>query len=683
MMDNIKMVTAHTVVAGSGAAGLNAADRLRQYGVEDVILVTEHMNAGTSRNTGSDKQTYYKLSLAGGRGDSVRRLAQVLCGGGCVDGDHALCEAALSCQGFFKLVELGVPFPRDRFGEFVGYKTDHDPNERGTSAGPYTSRYMTEALEQSVRQRQVPIFDHHQIIRILAPEGRVRAVLCLDTKSAGYVLIKCENLIYATGGPAGIYGDSVYPASQLGSSGLAFAAGVRGKNLTEWQYGMASLRPRWNVSGSYMQVLPRFVSTDQEGKDEREFLAGSCGTLEAMMDLVFLKGYQWPFDVNKAAEGSSLIDLMVYRETCVRNRRVWLDYRENPGKKPVDFEALSEETRGYLKKAGACQPTPYERLCCLNAPAAAFYEEHGVHLEREMLEIAVCAQHHNGGLSVDAWWQTNVEGFFAVGEAAGTHGIYRPGGSALNAGQVGSTRAAEYIARIQPLKALAGGGPQEKPMQPGACSDAELMRQAERFLSKGNACAQLADYKRKRKEAARQMSKCGAVLRNRAAMAELSREIGKELDALEAISRAAAGETTPQPQTLPWHEWAASAENLSQFYRYLDTLICQKVCLEAMLDYINHGGKSRGSAVYPEETCERGMPGQIVVPELAAFSLDGPEGREHQNEVQEIAYDEALGTCQSFWRPVRRLEDIPESGSFEVVWKAYRELERGAAGQQV
>ena len=88
----------HTVVVGSGAAGLNAADRLFQYGVRDLALVTENMNWGTSRNTGSDKQTYYKLSLAGDAPDSVRKLAQVLYDGGCVDGEHALCEAALSCQ---------------------------------------------------------------------------------------------------------------------------------------------------------------------------------------------------------------------------------------------------------------------------------------------------------------------------------------------------------------------------------------------------------------------------------------------------------------------------------------------------------------------------------------------------------------------------------------------------------
>ena len=50
------------------------------------------------------------------------------------------------------------------------------------------------------------------------------------------------------------------------------SGGGEGQNLTEWQYGLASVRPRWNVSGTYMQVLPRFISTDPQGGDQREFL---------------------------------------------------------------------------------------------------------------------------------------------------------------------------------------------------------------------------------------------------------------------------------------------------------------------------------------------------------------------------------------------------------------------------
>ena len=51
---------------------------LYELGHTDVAIVTEGMNCGTSRNTGSDKQTYYKLSLSGSDADSVREMASSL-----------------------------------------------------------------------------------------------------------------------------------------------------------------------------------------------------------------------------------------------------------------------------------------------------------------------------------------------------------------------------------------------------------------------------------------------------------------------------------------------------------------------------------------------------------------------------------------------------------------------------
>lgn len=73
----------------------------------------------------------------------------------------------------------------------------------------------------------------------------------------------------------------------------------------------------------------------------------------------------------------------------------------------------------------------------MNQSAIDFYRDKGVDLYTQPLEIALCAQHNNGGIGIDCWWQTDVKGLFAVGEAAASHGVYRPGGTALNAGQVG------------------------------------------------------------------------------------------------------------------------------------------------------------------------------------------------------------------------------------------------------
>ena len=434
------------IVIGTGAAGYNAACRLKEMGV-NVAIVTEGVNCGTSRNTGSDKQTYYKLGLGGDSPDSVRKMAENLFAGGCVDGDNALCEAALSVRSFMNLCELGVEFPVNRYGEYVGYKTDHDPYARATSAGPLTSKFMTEALQKKAKEIGIALCDNLLAVEILKKGNAVCGLLCIEQKSGKAVAFKCGDIVMATGGPAGIYADSVYPECHTGSSSLALLAGAKAQNLTMWQYGLASVAPRWNVSGTYMQVLPRFVSIDSEG-NEREFLTDYLVDAYTALNLVFLKGYQWPFDPKKAEKGSSQIDMIVYNECVLKGRRVYLDFTKNPfGLDEIDYSKLSSEAYDYLNKAEATFGTPIERLAKMNAPAIELYNSKGVDITKDYLEIALCAQHNNGGIAVDMWWQTAVRGLFAAGECAGTHGISRPGGSALNAGQVGSLRAAQYISQ--------------------------------------------------------------------------------------------------------------------------------------------------------------------------------------------------------------------------------------------
>ena len=431
----------HTLIIGTGCAGFNAADKLFDLGVTDIAIISEGRFMGTSRNTGSDKQTYYKLSLCGGEGDSVREMADTLYAGGGVMGEHALCEAAYSTRCFMRLVELGVPFPTNEFGEYAGYKTDHDPRTRATSCGPLTSKYMTEALEKSCLRKGIAIIDFQRAVKILTDETGVTGVACVSTVTGACTVFECQNVILCTGGPAGIYRNTVYPESQHGATGLAVEAGASLSNMEEWQYGMASTKFRWNLSGTYQQVLPRYVSVDTEGV-EREFLYDALG--EASLGLIFLKGYQWPFDVRKA-EASSQIDLLVAAE-IKKGNRVFLDFNRNPKGLEKGFSVLPAEAYGYLEKSGALFGTPIERLAKMNVGAIELYASHGIDLYGEYLEIAVCAQHCNGGVTVDLNWQTEVEGLYCAGEAAGTFGVYRPGGSALNSTQVGSLRAAEHIA---------------------------------------------------------------------------------------------------------------------------------------------------------------------------------------------------------------------------------------------
>jgi len=436
----LPVYTLDTLVIGSGCAGYNAADWLHDLGRRDIAILTDGKDRGASRNAGSDKQTYYKLALGGDTPDCVSAMAADLFAGGGMHGDHALIMAACSAKCFYKLANLGVPFPTNQYGEYVGYRTDHDQTQRATSAGPLTSKYMTEALEQSAAAKGIHLFDNMMALRLLVRDNVLHGVLALDlsrleSKTFGLTLFSINHAILATGGPAGVYHRSVYPHSQAGMTGMALEAGAGADNLMSWQYGLASTKFRWNVSGTYQQVIPRYVSMDEAGY-MREFLPAQD------LDVVFLKGYEWPFD---PAKPSSRVDWLVYREIHEKGRRVFLDFRSDPT--GLDFKSLSGETRQYLECSGALLSTPIARLEKMNPQAVALYLANGIDLRREPLEIDVCAQHCNGGVAVDADWQSGVRGLYTVGEAAGTFGSRRPGGAALNAAQVGSMRAAQHIAR--------------------------------------------------------------------------------------------------------------------------------------------------------------------------------------------------------------------------------------------
>ena len=467
---DVPVTCANTIIVGAGAAAMNCAVKLvefwRQRGVTDpqdrLLVVTGGLALGASRMSGSDKQTYYKMGTSPRVPDTAEDFAKTLTAFGCCNGDTALAEGIGSLRGFYHLVEVGVPFPHDPWGAFIGYKTDHDPYERATSAGPKTSKFMSECLQAKARRLGVQIVDKHPVVRFATggegEDRRITGMFCLDRAKTtagetGLSLFVAENWVLAGGGPGEIYKTTVYPRGQVGLHAPALLAGLDACNLTESQYGLASIKYRWNVSGTYMQAIPRIYSTDADGGDDREFLTEYFDDMPSMAANVFLKGYQWPFDAQRITDHqSTLVDMAVHQETVVRGRRVWMDFLRNPvgaqGWDAFDLEAVGDEALDYLKATGAMQATPIERLAHMNTPAIELYAEHNIDLHSEPLEIAVCAQHMNGGFAVSKWWESSVPHTFVIGEMAGTHGVKRPGGSALNAGQVGAARAAEYIANV-------------------------------------------------------------------------------------------------------------------------------------------------------------------------------------------------------------------------------------------
>jgi succinate dehydrogenase/fumarate reductase flavoprotein subunit len=644
----------NTLVIGSGAAALNTAVKLYEYGQEDIAIATDNWGGGTSNNAGSDKQTYYKLSLAGDVPDSPLEMARDLFNGGCMHGDIALCEAQNSAQAFFHLVNLGVPFPHDRFGAYVGYRTDHDPRGRATSAGPLTSCLMFECLARDVRNKGIKVFNRHEVIALLTEtekdEKRVIGALAVDKDSLdrdhyGCVVFNTVNVVLGTGGPAGIYKTSVYPESQLGSSGLAFEAGAIGHNLTESQYGLASIKFRWNLSGTFQQVIPRYVSTDEKGKDEQEFLNRYFPNMGKLATAIFLKGYQWPFDPRKVRDyGSSLIDILVYQETVIKGRKVFLDFRHNPSGggllEDFSFGLLDKEAYSYLERSGALFGTPIERLQKMNQPAVDLYKSHDIDLTGENLEIAVCAQHNNGGLKGNIWWESNIKHLFPVGEVNGSHGVYRPGGSALNSGQVGSMRAALYISKNYPEAPL-----NDKRFRDSAEEQIKKKFEQARQMVRSQAGGE-SIWITARKEIQERMSACGAHIRDPQKVKKAIQDAWTLYSSIKKKMK------------------VSSAEKIPDAFRNLDLCLTHALYLEAIGEYLEKGGRSRGSYLVLVPKGEKPCP---QMGDEWKFSLNEVDAFVDQ-KILEIHLDEG-GKAKKQWVDIR---PIPQQDTwFENVWNEY------------
>ena len=492
---------------------------------------------------------------------------------------------------------------------------------------------MCLSLISEVRKRaNISIFEKKVAVKLLTLDDRCCGSIFADYVTGEFEAVTAEDVVFATGGPGGLYEESVYPKVHTGAIGLALEAGAQACNLTESQYGLASLKFRWNVSGSYMQVLPRFISVDEQGV-EREFLREYFDSVSAMYDAIFLKGYQWPFAAGHVP-GSSLIDIFTYVETMERGRKVYLDYRKDP--EDLKLEELSAETREYLEKSNATGATPLERLYAMNAPAVELYKHHHIDLEKEPLQIAVCAQHCNGGLAGDLWWESvNMPHLYPIGEVNGSHGVTRPGGSALNSGQVGAFRAAESIAcgkrqALDQEKALLAA---EKILQA-----LEGMKQIEAKLN----------WQEERKAFQHRMSKAGAFIRSTEKTEEALDGVYKQLNAL---NNDGLGGLDP----------VGIAESL----RNRQLCLAQLFYLECILMQIDYIGSRGGSLVLSEK-------GEKIHPKLPDHWRMVKEHEEYRSVLMTVGFG-ANHFPQIGWEKCR---ELPETdGWFETVWKSFRNKE--------
>ena len=286
------------------------------------------------------------------------------------------------------------------------------------------------------------------------------------------------------------------------------------------------------------------------------------------------------------------------------------------------------------------QATPIERLAHMNQPSIDIYAENGVDLRREPLEIAVCSQHSNGGFAVDAWWESSVPHLFVIGEMAGTHGVKRPGGSALNAGQVGGLRAAERIAHVYYARGL-GAQDFARLAGPAVAQALDRIGRVRRAGASALDCAQA------KAQIQRRMSEHAGMVRSADGVARALAEARAQWRAIER-----AGLRQREAGYLE----AVQVRELA---------LAQLAYLEAIKALLERGSGSRGSHLVT------GPAGALPHPDLGPEWRYLPENEALRGEILTVAYDAARDAFATAVAPVRPLP----GGEywFENTWARFRE----------
>jgi len=302
-------------------------------------------------------------------------------------------------------------------------------------------------------------------------------------------------------------------------------------------------------------------------------------------------------------------------------------------------DKLDPEVNNYLVNSGSMQSTPIERLISMNTPAVKLYKEHGIDLATEPLEVGVCAQHNNGGLKGNIWWESDLRHLFPVGEVNGSHGVYRPGGSALNSGQVGSNRASEFICRRynDPM-------PDSNQFLAVSTDAINSVLELATFWLK---CGKSNLNKGILEEIQQRMSKAGSIIRDRGKVSE------------------AVAEAFSLFKDFKDKVGASSVRDLAECFRISDNCLTHMLYLEAIRSYIEKKGRSRGSYIITNNE-------ESVIPEISAAGLEiciCSYDREVESGILEINFrngDVAIN--------IRKVKEIAlQNLWFEKVWKDYIE----------
>ncbi len=377
----LETIFVDVLVIGSGGAGLRAAIEAKKTDPSLRVLVTSKVKAGFGNTVVAEG--YFNIPCLGDERDSSENFVKdVMTAGRWVNNSklvQVFCEEAKNLA--FDIEQFGIKFRR-KDGKVMFMISPGHSNTRTVSVVGM-GRGLAQPLHVYASELDVQFEDGVLITKLLKSCGRAVGAIGVNRLGRIYVL-QAKSVVLATGGAAWIYSRSNNPGGMTGD-GYALA----------YDLGLPL------VDMEFVQFYPTYVfekDTHLLVIYERLILQGAVLRNSLGEDVISKNGFK-PLQVTR-----DILSRILMMEL--------LEGRGKDGLITLDLENLNRRAvKDYLQTLS----------------------RRGFNVERDMVGVTPVAHFFMGGVRIDEFCQTDLEGLYAAGEVVGgVHGANRLGGNAIS-----------------------------------------------------------------------------------------------------------------------------------------------------------------------------------------------------------------------------------------------------------
>jgi len=418
-----EILTTDILVIGGGAAGSRAALEAARAGARTMLATKGTVGtAGSSAWSGSDAAGFGASGLVDPEDSPALHLQDILLAGqGMADPALAGIVAAEAPRHLLALEHLGVPFVRADAG-YLATRSCFSSRVRSIKIKGHGRPLVACLRAHLVGLPNAQILEHTTVTDpLLDDNGRCVGALALHGPDRPLGILAGATIL-ATGGAGQLFDTSLNPPDVTGD-GYAFGlrAGADLVNLEFMQAGFGLLAPRGAGIFQYWLWDLRPELSSEAGAP---FLDRYLPPEFSLEELMAAKARHFPFSVS---------DVSRFLEIAVQS---FINDERDAGREGSVWMRLSEtEERVRALPEG-------HNLRRMWSLSREFLEALGLDLGARF-RVAPAAHAMNGGLVIDQFARTRVEGLYAAGEVAGgPHGADRLGGNMFPASQIFAERAA-------------------------------------------------------------------------------------------------------------------------------------------------------------------------------------------------------------------------------------------------